>query len=754
MSFPPENVSTTPQSYSSTYSKYIHANLKDPQKDIRLFELLPGSFQDDVKLRIFHATLPEPKREARRLLMFDELQNTLPRNWRMFQTLTGRRIYSFAGPDRLITTWMHPDSTYHDLVEESSSDGNDRDALSFEAISYARGSTHSAQQVLVECSSQPQGFACIVIGQNLASALRHLRHEETARTLWADAVCVDTSNPEEQHAHVIRLADIFSRASRVVAWLGPASEDSDEAFDKLRHLGEQVVPVENSGWLPSPDAAELDWYRPGVKLPFSKEIINSVEKLLRRDWFQRMWVLQEIILASSQSIIQCGHSQMPWLIFSNAVCSLESRGKQFPQSFQDALQAPVQMTPNPKPWSIADIFRKYRTRQTTDPRDKVYGLLGLLPPEFRQKITPDYDAPVAKVYTDTALVLIEHTKRLDLLGVWNPEKSPNTDCPSWVLDFREPEPVRKPLSHQYCTLNSACHVRFQPPDELRVTGIKIAELEDGFRMPPVDKDVWDGPDEAMLEIIRRVTIPNLDTEKYMTGESLRQAYAISLVAGNLRSRIPNDTRFPNDIRWAELDEWCLQNSSNALFGERAVEGVTDMDNLSVSERDALDKVIGRAITFTTNGLIGLCPRAGQPGDVVAVILGCQSPMLLSPQPDGRYKILGECYMHGLADGAALVGLVPGPREVKIFKGPGGLWDAWGIWNSETREWDPEDGRLSRAWLSDVWESTEIERTRNDPAICRFFRNKVTGEVVNSDPRFEPEILRTKNGVELEEIVLI
>ncbi|RSL61644.1 hypothetical protein CEP53_005041 [Fusarium sp. AF-6] len=671
MSIPPENVSTAPQGHSSTYSKYIHTNLKDPQKDIRLFELLPGSFQDDIKLRIFHAALPEPKREARRLLMFDELKNTLPRNWRMWKTLTGRRIYGFEGTDRLITTWTHPDLTYHHLVEESSSNGNDRDALSFEAISYARGSTQNPQQAYVECISQPQGFACIDIGQNLARALRHLRHEKSTRTLWADVICVDPSHPEEQHAHVFRLADIFSRASRVVAWLGPASDDSDEAFDKLRHLGEQVVPVENRGLLPSPDAAELDWYRSWVKLPFSKEIINSVEKLLRRDWFQRMWVLQEITLASSQSIIQCGHSEMPWLIFSNAVCSLESRSKQFPQSFQDALQAPVQMTPDPKPWSIADIFRKYRTRQTTDPRDKVYGLLGLLPPEFRRKITPEYDAPVAKVYTDTALVLIEHTKRLDLLGVWNPEKSPNTDCPSWVLDFREPEPVRKPLSHQYCTLNSACHVRFQSPDELRVIGIKIAELEDGFRMPPADKDVWDGSDEDMLEIIRRVTIPNLDTEKYQTGESLRQAYAISLVAG----------------------------------------------------------------------------------DVVAVILGCQSPMLLSPEPDGRYKILGECYIHGLADGAALVGLVPGPREVKIFKGPGGLWDAWGIWNSETKEWDSEDGRLSRAWLPDVWESAEIERTRNDPAICRFFRNKVTGEVVNSDPRFEPEILRTKNGVELEEIVL-
>jgi hypothetical protein len=118
-------------------------------------------------------------------------------------------------------------------------------------------------------------------------------------------------------------------------------------------------------------------------------------------------------------------------------------------------------------------------------------------------------------------------------------------------------------------------------------------------MPPVDKDIWDGSDEDMIEIIRKVAVPDLDTAKYGTGESLRQAYAISLVAGNLHSRYPNETR--------------LADLSNALFGEHAFEGVTDVDNLSVSERDALDKVVGRSVSFSTNGVIGLCPRPSRAG---------------------------------------------------------------------------------------------------------------------------------------------
>ncbi|KAM0441256.1 hypothetical protein ACHAPT_000563 [Fusarium lateritium] len=732
-------------------SKFVHSRLKDPQKDIRLFELLPGSFKDDIKLRIFHTTLPKPKRETKRPMMYDELRNTLPLGWNVYQTRTGRYIYGLDEADGLKTTWTHPDSTYHWLLEDTSLVDNDTDAQRFEALSHAHGSTQNPQQVYVECSSRPHGFSTLDISQNLASALVHLRHGETTRTLWADAICVNPSNPEEKNTHVHRLADIISRASRVVAWLGPASENSAEAFEALQHLGEQVVPVAlrpmevEEEWVPAPGATEPDWYLPIYDLPFSEETIYAIEKLLQRDWFQRTWVLQEIILASSQSIIQCGRSQMPWLIFNNAVCSLQSRGACFSESFQEALVAPVRMSPDPKPRAIVDILLRYRAHQTSDPRDKVYGLLGLLPPEFRQKITPQYDAPVAKVYTDLALALIEHTRRLDLLGAWNSEKTENAECPSWVLDFREPPYVRKPLSHQFCTLHSACHVRFQPPNELRVTGIKIATLSHGFKMPPVDKDIWDGTHEAMIEIIRRVPHEDIDTSTYGSGESLRQAYAISLVAGNLRSRFRDDTSL------ATLDEWVLQNSANALFGEHAVKGVTDVENLSVSERDALDKVAGRMVAVSIEGMIGLCPRASEIGDVVAVLLGCQSPMLLRPQPEGRYKVVGECYMHGLSDGGALLGSLADPRAVIIFQGPHGLWDVWGVLNRESKVWTAEDPRLPP--FSDEWEWSEIERTRNDPAVCRFFRNKVTGEVINSDPRLTPEALKER-GVKLEEIVLI
>jgi hypothetical protein len=60
------------------------------------------------------------------------------------------------------------------------------------------------------------------------------------------------------------------------------------------------------------------------------------------------------------------------------------------------------------------------------------------------------------------------------------------------------------------------------------------------------------------------------------------------------------------------------------------------------------------------------------------------------------------------------------------------------------------------WLGPLppeWECFPRERTNNDPKIYEGFRNKVTGEVMNSDPRKLPEALEAR-GVKLETFHLV
>jgi hypothetical protein len=56
--------------------------------------------------------------------------------------------------------------------------------------------------------------------KNLYSALLRLRHSETDRTLWVDALCINQSDLDEKGQQVSLMREIFKRAGKVTMWLG------------------------------------------------------------------------------------------------------------------------------------------------------------------------------------------------------------------------------------------------------------------------------------------------------------------------------------------------------------------------------------------------------------------------------------------------------------------------------------------------------------------------------------------------------
>jgi hypothetical protein len=76
-----------------------------------------------------------------------------------------------------------------------------------------------------------------------------------------------------------------------------------------------------------------------------------------------------------------------------------------------------------------------------------------------------------------------------------------------------------------------------------------------------------------------------------------------------------------------------------------------------------------------------------------------------------------------------------------------------FYNSDAETTTLEDPRLGP--LPPCWERTEIGRALDgdDPLHCDFFRNTGTGEVINYDPRLEPDALRER-GVKLERFELV
>ncbi|KAF2995588.1 hypothetical protein E8E13_004671 [Curvularia kusanoi] len=73
----------------------------------------------------------------------------------------------------------------------------------------------------------------------------------------------------------------------------------------------------------------------------------------------------------------------------------------------------------------------------------------------------------------------------------------------------------------------------------------------------------------------------------------------------------------------------------------------------------------RRLCTTETGYLCLAPDDVQIGDVVAVILGCNYPVLLRPF-EGGFKYVGECYVDGMMDGEAIDAAARGYRPAQSF----------------------------------------------------------------------------------------
>lgn len=194
------------------------------KKEIRLLTLYPGAFDDNIQFTISHEPFDVDVRKLSEAHVAASLQDTLPAGWSAFETIAGRIIYNYmeleSGLD--YSSWEHPDSEV--IFDKRNDLGGSSDVVipAFEALSYTWGSLQSPETAL-HCDPDNQ-ITEFSLGQNLACAFRHLRYMDRPRRLWVDAVCINQDDLEERSTQVLRMGPIYSRAQRVLAWIGPALE--------------------------------------------------------------------------------------------------------------------------------------------------------------------------------------------------------------------------------------------------------------------------------------------------------------------------------------------------------------------------------------------------------------------------------------------------------------------------------------------------------------------------------------------------
>jgi hypothetical protein len=301
----------------------------------------------------------------------------------------------------------------------------------FEALSYAWGSIVDPVNIFVG----ETGYDTLFVTQNLAEALPYLRYREKPRVLWIDAICVNQQDLEERSSQVNRMADIYSKVTRVVVWLGPQSHDSALALKCIETASSNIsVNWENSTMAPLSAESEPLWSDKDSKMPFNEAQVLAIAGLFSRSWFERLWVRQEISLARD-AIAMCGPQSVPWLAIRDIVFYIYVRVK--PQDLIDSLPMQRQeMLLNlcRGRWnrSFGLLLSEAKYSICSDPRDKVFALLSLIRPGEKIKIEPDYTKSVYEVYQDVMVQFIT-AGGLQLLSTI--EMHENLEgVPSWVPD--------------------------------------------------------------------------------------------------------------------------------------------------------------------------------------------------------------------------------------------------------------------------------------------------------------------------------
>lgn len=237
----------------------------------------------------------------------------------------------------------------------------------FEGLSYTWGDATVTGTIEFENGSY------LPIAANLESFLRYRRNPEESIALWIDAICINQSDIEEKNYQVQAMGRIFTLACPLTVWLGAPSDDSNLAMQALRRFS-------------------LDM--PFAKLSCSSEDAKAIKALLSRPWWSRAWIVQELALGGAGSrhnkvAVRCGFERLQWLRFVLACARMYANSLNKRQRFPDVehvLRLDALTTRDAEqfigigqPYSsrLLRQLADYRHCQATNPKDKVYAMLGL-----------------------------------------------------------------------------------------------------------------------------------------------------------------------------------------------------------------------------------------------------------------------------------------------------------------------------------------------------------------------------------------
>ncbi|OAL53825.1 hypothetical protein IQ07DRAFT_628993 [Pyrenochaeta sp. DS3sAY3a] len=358
---------------------------------------------------------------------------------------------------------VRPDLSMHFELRVVSLD----DSPEYTALSYVWGKPQALQEITVEDHDFP-------VTENLYSALRHMQYTTIQPAIWIDAICIDQTNTDEKNDQVPRMGDLYSRAKRVLVWLGPGDQKSDQAITILQKAS-QIFSDQRTEFRYEylEDHREEHQYNV-LLLKFSCEVIDALTKaieicdsspssiisdledfenwrlgsIMAFGWWYRIWTIQEFALATAplfqlgwrtltfddinflESFGRCSNDITSWkecqkidedTPVASLMMTMGSRNKMVERPIHLEFVHPSKSVAKVQPTFFDVLLRthcgRYNPIGCKEDVDRIFALRGLAEEDFTNLgIVIDYRRSKEQVYTDAARRIIQ-SGNLDILSL-------------------------------------------------------------------------------------------------------------------------------------------------------------------------------------------------------------------------------------------------------------------------------------------------------------------------------------------------
>jgi Heterokaryon incompatibility protein (HET) len=546
----------------------------------------------------------------------------------------------------------------------------------YDALSYTWGDSGAfsrpTESSLEPCEITLEGKP-FPVTSNLNEALRFFREATQPRDLWVDAVCINQDDIPEKNHQVSQMRVTYLSATRVLIWLGTDNLHSNEALEFIGNFDEYVVnnldpEIQASpGFWPVPKGFVM--IREGGEEPLRRGrlLLRYIEE---RTWWSRIWVVQELALARDDPLVYCGRESLAWSrVDAWATWEAATRSQPWGEGTQMHTMAIIRKSQqqNPTGERLITLLRNATNKfSSTDPRDKIYALLGLATEKDREAILIDYSKPVVDIYTETVQHIIYSEQKLQIIGCIHSSKRPL--LPSWVPDFSPREyPSTGMLSpyglsdKYYAAGKTKPNVQFQTSED----GMKVM-IAEGLYHATVETVLEGGfngsnMDSIGLDLMRLVLAiaGSMPEEHRERGEELLQGIWRTCITDiGHKGEFPASGDFGMMFctligLWEVPNDWVDPMEQTGQFTD-LVDGELELiriKNYTKPFREALRYfTAGRKFYISSFGHLGLGPRSVEKGDEIVILFGGHVPYLLR-KDSNRYRLVGESFVDGLMEGA-------------------------------------------------------------------------------------------------------